>query len=109
MTDQAAARGAMPRDVRARERMRDAQAAEARAVSAICAAQNALARVVEKRNQVVARADATVREAERSLVNKWAELVAVSGLEHAARLLGTTPAKLRRETARPAAKAGDRV
>lgn len=90
--------GALPLDIRTRERMRDAQLAETRAVNAICSAQAALVRAAAKRDRAVSAADAVLGKAELELVRRHAALVAVSGLERAAALLDTTPAKLRRTT-----------
>lgn len=89
----------MPLDVRTRERMREAQLAEARAVTAICAAQAAVARAAAKRDRTVAAANAMVQRAELELTRRHAALVSVSGLDRAATLLAVTPAKLRRASA----------
>lgn len=88
----------MPLDIRTRERMREAQLAETKAVNAVCSAQAALVRAAAKRDRAVAAADAALRRAELELAQRQAALVGVSGLDRAAALLDTTPAKLRRTT-----------
>lgn len=102
MTSGSRTTGRFPRDVQARERLRQAQEAETRAVSAVCAAQDALAAAARKRDKAVAAGDAVVQEAERSLAATHAELVDVSGLSRACALLGLDRATLRK--ARAAAK-----
>lgn len=89
----------MPRDVRTRERLRAAQAAEARAVSAVCSGQNALASACRKRDHAVAAADVTVNKAEHVLAVAQANLVDISGLDRAATLLGLDKAVLRKAAA----------
>lgn len=99
------ATGRMPRDVQARERLRKAQDAEARAVSAVCSAQDALAAAGRKRDRVVAAAEAIVTKAELAVAAAHADLVEVSGLARAASLLGTDKASLRKARAQAATRA----
>jgi len=89
----------MPRDVQARERLRLAQDSEARAVSAVCAAQDALAAAKRKRDKTVAAADAVLAEADRAVSAAQANLVAISGLERASALLGVNRTELRKARA----------
>jgi hypothetical protein len=89
----------MPRDVEARERLRQAQDAEARSVSAVYAAQNALAAATAKRDRAVAAAEAVLAEAQRAVAVAQANLAAVSGIDRASTLLGVTSAALRRARA----------
>lgn len=91
--------GRLPRDVQARERLRQAQDAETRAVSAVCAATDALAAARRKRDKAVASADAIFAEAERDLATAQAHVVAVSGLDRASALLGMSRAALRKARA----------
>lgn len=86
----------MPKDGLARERLRAAQAAEARAVTAVCFAEDVLVGVRRKRDSAVAKADAAVAKAEQVVAAAQAELVAVSGLDRAATLLGHEKVVLRR-------------
>jgi len=99
MTNQARQRGHMPRDVHARERLREAQQAESAAVAAVYAASGALDRASAKREAVVAAADTTVDRARAVLSTAQAALVRVSGLDRAAALLGATTVELRRSIA----------
>jgi hypothetical protein len=85
-----------PRDVRARERLREAQLRESEAVAAVCAAQDALVRAAAKRDAVLASASATVDQAQASVRAAQAALVQVSGVNRAAQLLGVDPAELRK-------------
>jgi hypothetical protein len=94
----------MPRDVQARERLREAQKAEARAVSAVCAAQDALAAAGRKRDRAVAAADAILAKAEQAVAVAHADLVEISGLARAAGLLGTDKASLRKARMQAAAR-----
>jgi hypothetical protein len=86
----------MPRDVRARERLREAQLRESEAVAAVCAAHDALARAAAKRDAVLASATATVDQAHASVQAAQAALVQVSGADRAAQLLGVDPAEMRK-------------
>jgi len=104
MTDRS--RAPMPRDVHTRERVRDAQAAEAAAVTAVCTAQAALARQIGRRDRAIAAADATVHAAVSALADRQAGVVKVSGLERAALLLGVSKAELRRAIAHAGNEAG---
>lgn len=99
MTSRPRASGRFPRDIQARERLRQAQEAETRAVSAVCAAQDAVAAAGRKRAKAVAAADAVVAEAERSLAAAQANLVDVSGLSRAGALLGLDRTTLRKASA----------
>lgn len=96
MTDRAAR---PPRDIHARERLRDAQVAEARAVSAVCTAQTAVDRAHAKREQAIAAAARAVARAERALAVAHTALVEVSGLERAAVVLGLPAKRLRQAVA----------
>ncbi|HZC72090.1 MAG TPA: hypothetical protein VE442_15460 [Jatrophihabitans sp.] len=86
----------MPRDVRARERLREAQQQEAQALAAVCAAQDRLAKADAKRNAVLAAATAKVGQAQAGVDSAQGALVRVSGLDRAALLLGIDPAELRK-------------
>jgi len=77
-----------PKDLSARERLREAQAAETLAVAAYYAATEARAAV----ESVIQQADETVDAAR-------ARVVSVSGLPRAVLLLGEKPAVLRRAVA----------
>jgi len=99
MTNQASQGSRLPRDVHARERLREAQQAESGAVSAVYAASGALERAFAKREAAVAAADATVDQARAVLATAQAALVRVSGLDRAAALLGSTKVELRRTIA----------
>jgi len=99
MTNQASQGDRLPRDVHARERLRDAQRAESGAVAAVYTASGALERAFAKREAAVAAANATVDRARAVLATAQAELVRVSGLDRAAALLGATKIELRRTIA----------
>ena len=86
----------MPKDIRTRERLRTAQAAEAHAVAAVCSAETALVAIRGKRDAAIAKADAAVAGAEHVVAAAQAELVTVSGLDRAARLLGHEKVVLRK-------------
>lgn len=88
--------GRLPRDVRARERLREAQLQETEAVAAICAAEEALRKACAKRDAAVAAASATVDRARASVESAQVALVRVSGLDRAAVLLGVDTATLRK-------------
>lgn len=98
MSDRASS-AALPRNVHTRERLREAQAAEARALAAVCAAELALARVVTKQNRVIDSARAAVSRAEHAVDVTRVTLVEVSGLDRAATLLGLNRKALRRTAA----------
>jgi hypothetical protein len=91
--------GRIPKDVQARERLREAQDAEARAVSAACAAQEALAAAIGRRDTAVAAANALLAEAEQAVASAQASVVAVSGVERASVLLGVSRTVLRKARA----------
>jgi hypothetical protein len=86
----------MPRDGRARERLREAQQQESRAVASVCAAGDRLSRARAKRDAVYVTATVKVERAEADLDSARASLVQVSGLDRAALLLGLDVAELRR-------------
>ena len=86
----------LPKDIRARERLRAAQVAESGALAAVCSAESALSAARRRRDESVARADALVVRAEQKVATARAELVGVSGVERAARLLGLEKKGLRR-------------
>lgn len=85
-----------PRDVHARQRLREAQQQETRAVATVWTAQQALAKACAKRDAAVAAATVAVDRAQASVADAQAALVKVSGLERAAVLLGTEVTDLRR-------------
>ena len=99
MTTQTRTPRKLPRDLRARERLREAQEAEARAVTVVCAAEDALAGACAKRDAVIAKATATVEQAEAELATARAGLVKVSGLDRASVLLGFDRVGLRKTIA----------
>jgi hypothetical protein len=86
----------MPRDVRARERLREAQQQEARAVVAVCVAQDELGKACARRDAVLAAATAKVDQAQVAVESAQSALVRVSGLDRAAVLLSIDPAELRK-------------
>jgi hypothetical protein len=77
-----------PKDVRARERLREAQVAETLAVAAYYAATEARAAV-----------EAVIKEADEKVDAARARVVSVSGLPRTVLLLGEKPAVLRRAVA----------
>lgn len=89
-----------PRDTRTRERLREAQHREATAVAAVCAAEQAVHRARAKRDAIVASATVTVDQAQAALEAAQSALVAVSGIDRAALLLGIDAAALRKRVAR---------
>jgi hypothetical protein len=97
-----------PRDVRARERLREAQLQEANAVAAVFAAQQVLQRVCAKRDAAVAAANATVEQARESVSSAQGALVSVSGLNRAAVLLGVKTSELRAVSASRTARIEER-
>jgi hypothetical protein len=86
----------MPRDGRARERLRLVQQQEAEALAAVCAAQRKLEQACAKRDDALAAADAEVGKAQQSVSSAQATLIGVSGLDRAAVLLDIDSAVLRR-------------
>ena len=86
----------MPRDVRARERLRLAQQQEAQALAAVFAAQRKLDQACAKREAALEAATALVDTAQESVAAMQAALVSVSGVERAAALLDIEVAQLRR-------------
>jgi len=85
-----------PKDLCARERLREAQAAETLAVAAYYAAAEARAAV-----------EAVIKEADEKVDAARARVVSVSGLSRAVLLLGEKPAALRRAVAtRPGTDGG---
>lgn len=96
MTQKSPRAGRLPRDVRARERLREAQVQEAGAVAAVCAAQQRWSQAREKRDAALAAADAVVERAQAALEAAQSDLVGVSGLERAAMLLGIGTSELRK-------------
>jgi hypothetical protein len=86
--------GRLPRDVRARARLRVAQSQEADAVAAVCTAQDTLRKARAKREAVLATASVAVDQAQASLETAQGALVGVCGLERAAVLLGIDASKL---------------
>lgn len=102
------ARAARPRDLQARERLRRAQQRESEALTAVCTAQRALDRAQGKRQSALAAADAVVEQAQTVVTDAQAGLIAVSGLERAALLLGLDPGELRKITSARAERRGER-
>lgn len=86
----------LPRDARARERLREAQRQEAEALAGVCAAQDSLDKARAKHEAVLAAATAMVDRAQTAVDAAQAALVAVSGVERAAMLLGMDIAGLRK-------------
>ncbi len=74
----------LPNDPAVRDRLREAQAAEARTIAGFYAA-----------TERVAAAGEALAEAERELASAASAVVAGSGAERAAVLLGLTPGELR--------------
>ncbi len=91
--------GKFPSDLQARERLREAQAAEARAVTAVYAADAERDKAIARRDEAVAAATTVVEAADADLAAARAGLVAVSGVDRAAILLGATRSELRRAAA----------
>lgn len=88
-----------PADPRARERLREAQAAETRALAAVCAAEAKLASAAARRDKAHAAADAWVTTASTLLDEARADLATVSGVDRAALLLGIGKTEVRRSMA----------
>jgi hypothetical protein len=95
-----------PTNIHARERLREAQAAEARALKAVCRAETALIAARNKRDESIAKADAAVSNAEKIVAATQAELVGISGLDRAARLLAHDKTVLRKTISAGADHAG---
>lgn len=85
-----------PADPRARDRLREAQAAETRALATVCAAETKVASAIAKRDKACATADSWVADANSVLAVARADLVSVSGVDRAALLLGISKTELRR-------------
>lgn len=96
MTTASPRTGRLPRDIRARERLREAQQQEAEALVALCATQDKLRKACAKRDVAVAAAAGMVERAQASVESAQAVLVQVSGLDRAAVLLGVDRAELRK-------------
>jgi len=90
--------GKRPTDLAARERLRQAQVAESRATAAVYAAMEALGAAIAKREEANAAATVVVDSAAGALTLARADLVAVSGLDRAAMLLGVSKPELRKAT-----------
>ena len=88
-----------PTDPRARERLREAQAVEARTVAAVYGAESRVERAAAKRDRAREVADVWVTDAVRVLDRARADLVSVSGVDRAALLLGLSRSELRRSLA----------
>ena len=97
----------LPRDVRARERLRAAQQAEAAAVAAVVVAQDAVRRSEARHAAAIANTQARIDRARAVLTDAQASLVRVSGLDRSAGVLGVSRAALRRTVAAARAGAGD--
>lgn len=88
-----------PRDPHARERLREAQAAESRAVASVYAAEAKVEAAIIKRDNARATADGWVADATDLRDQARADLVSVSGADRAALLLGLGKLELRRSVA----------
>lgn len=95
-----------PADPHARERLREAQAAETRALAAVCVAEAKVASATARRDRAYAAADVWVSEAGAKLDTARADLATVSGVDRAALLLGISKAELRRSLATASDRAG---
>ncbi len=85
-----------PADPRFRERLREAQTAEANALAVVCAAEAKVAAALARRDKARATADTWVAEANTVLDAARAELASISGVDRAALLLGIGRGELRR-------------
>ena len=85
-----------PNDSRARERLREAQAVEARAVVAAYVAETKVATAITRRDKAQAIAERWVADATDLLDRARADLVSISGADRAAMLLGISKPELRR-------------
>jgi hypothetical protein len=90
------ARTRLPRDARARGRLREAQQREAEALAAVYVAESALTRAHARRDAALAAATAVVERAEEGVANAQTALVEVSGLPRASLLLAVDPSDLRK-------------
>jgi hypothetical protein len=88
-----------PADPLARERLREAQAAETQALSAVCIAEAKVESAIVKRDKAYATADSWVADANAVLDTARSELASVSGVDRAALLLGISKTELRRSVA----------
>lgn len=88
--------GRRPVDGRARERLREAQRREARALQAVAKADDSLMAKRLRWQQTCNAAERAVAEALRARDLAVAALAEVSGLDRAALLLSETPASVRR-------------
>lgn len=96
MTTKTRSLGKLPTDVRARERLREAQAVEAAATTAVYAAHSTLAAATTKRDELLAAASESVAAADAALLASYAKLILVSGLDRTALLLGVAKSELRK-------------
>lgn len=96
-----------PADPRARQRLREAQALESRAVATVCAAEAKVGLAVAKRDKAVAVADGWVTGAREVLDRARSDLASVSGVDRAALLLGIGKPELRRSMASRNSQDGD--
>jgi len=95
-----------PLDIKARERLRDAQRKEAALLTRVAVTEAALERARRKHETAVATARDAVSRAELAVVQAERDLVAVSGINRAAALRGCAVSDLRRRTNRkPAGEA----
>jgi hypothetical protein len=99
--------GRLPRDVHARERLREAQRQEAHMLAAVYAAEGVLARAHAKRDAALAATSAVVQHAEDQVATAQAALVEVSGVHRAAILLAVDPSDLRKVTSSRSARRTD--
>jgi hypothetical protein len=88
-----------PADPSARERLREAQAAEARALSCVCDAEAKMASAIAKRDKARVTANGWVAAASALLDTARSEMASVSGADRAALLLDISKTELRRSLA----------
>src|SRR4051794_25949729 len=98
MTTSERAGARIPRDREARERLREAQQAEARAVAEVYRAEAGLTRAEAKYEDTLAVAGAAVEQAKADRDRMRSKLVGISGCDRAAQLLGLTPEVLGKPT-----------
>lgn len=96
----------LPRNLDARERLQRAQQAEATAVATVYRAEAQLTKAQAKYDTALAAATAFVDQARDGVAAAQQALVAVSGRDRAAQLLGVSSAELRKASLRAAASDG---
>lgn len=85
-----------PVSLNARTRLREAQAAEAQALACVEVADRSLERRQQQLQAGIARLEREVSEASSGVALARAALVATSGIDRAAALLGLNPRELKR-------------